>query len=518
MKMLRLACLATLLACTTQPKSPLDEHGHGHSHATEDERPGLSFTHWSEHTELFVELPALVAGKESAFAAHVTDLGDFAALERGEVTVVLSSSAGEERFSVKRPSVPGIFRPVAKPTRVGPATLTVLVTSERFSVRHELGSLEVYTDEAAARKALPAEPEASGRITFLKEQQWPIRMATAAVGERALSPSFRTYGTLVPPTEARSTLSAPSAGRVLPAGSFPHVGQQVKAGDLLLLLVPRLEAADQASLDLSTRNAETELGFAERELARVEAMRSEGVVTERRLAEVTHTVKEARAGLDAARKRAAQFRGALGAQGARNAAAVQLRAPFGGTIAQLWVQPAAFVEAGAPLVRIVNDDQLWLEAHVPEEDAHRIRALEGAWAHVEGGEVRLDLGKDALVGAAPEIDESSHSVAVYFAFDNTDHRYTSGALADVHLLSGSPQTLVAVPEEALIDDNGLWVAFVEVEGEAFERRILEVIVRDRGYVGVRGNLRAGERVATRGAYAVKLAASSGSVPAHGHSH
>jgi RND family efflux transporter MFP subunit len=513
MKTLHAAWLAMLLACSSQPK-PAQE---GRSHAA-DERPGLSFTHWTDHSELFVELPALVVGKESAFAAHVTDLTDFSALERGEVSVLLSSSAGEERFSVQKASLPGIFRPVAKPTRAGPCRLTVLVASDRFSSRHELGSTEVYVDEAAALKALPEELEAPGRFTFLKEQQWPIRMATAKVSERALSPSFRTYGTLVTPSEARSTLSAPSAGRVLPAGAFPRVGQQVKAGDLLLVLVPRLEAADQASLDLSTRNAETELGFAERELARVEAMRAAGVVTDRRLAEVTHSVKEARAALEAAQRRAAQFRGAMGAAGGRSTAAVQVRAPFAGTIAQLWAQPAGFVEAAAPLVRVINDDQLWLEAHVPEEDAHLIRSVQGAWAHVEGGEGRLELGKDALVSAAPEIDAQSHSVAVSFAFSNVDHRYTSGALADVHLLSGAPQTMLAVPEEALIDDNGLWVTFVEVEGEAFERRILDLVVRDRGYVGVRGNLRAGERVATRGAYAVKLAASSGAVPAHAHSH
>jgi cobalt-zinc-cadmium efflux system membrane fusion protein len=507
--------LAALLACTPRQEQG---HGHDHGHAQEPERPGLSFTHWTEHTELFVELPALVVGLDSAFAAHVTRLADFTALDHGEVSVVLSSSQGEERFSVQKPSVPGIFRPIAKPKHSGPHQLVVLVVTEGFSARHELGAVEVYPNEAAAHKALPEEPEVPGRITFLKEQQWPIRMATVPAAERAMSSSFRTFGTLVPPPEASSTLSAPSAGRVLTAGSFPRVGQRVRTGDVLLVLAPRLEAADQATLDLSTRNAETELAFAEREQARVEAMRTEGVVTERRIAEVGHAVKEARASLEAAQRRTAQFRGAQGAGGSRAAGAIQIRAPFDGVIAELLTQPARFVEAGAPLIRVINTDQLLLEAHVAEEDAHKIASVQGAWAEVEGGRGSLELARDALVGSAPEIDEHSHSIAVYFSVRNTEQRFTSGALADVHLLSGEPQTLLALPEEALIDDNGLWVAFVEVEGEAFERRILEIVVRDRGFVGVRGNLHAGERVATHGAYAVKLAASSGAVPAHGHSH
>jgi membrane fusion protein, heavy metal efflux system len=43
-------------------------------------------------------------------------------------------------------------------------------------------------------------------------------------------------------------------------------------------------------------------------------------------------------------------------------------------------------------------------------------------------------------------------------------------------------------------------------------------VRDRGFVEVLSGVRAGEHVVTRGAWSVKLAASSGSIPAHGHSH
>jgi membrane fusion protein, heavy metal efflux system len=510
MKLRTVALLIGLLGCTNQ-------HQHGHEQ-TVTERPGLSFTHWTEYTELFVELPALVAGQESAFAAHLTSLVDFTALAEGDVAVVLTSDGVEERFSASKPSVPGIFRPVAKPKKAGPHRLAVLVSTATFSARHDLGTVDVYASDAAARKALPEEPETPGRVVFLKEQQWPIRMATSKVELRAMSASFRAFGNLVPPPDASSTLSAPSAGRVLAAGPFPHVGMRVKAGDVLLLLVPRLEAADQATLDLSTRNAEIELGYAEREQARLEAMRSEGVVTERRLAEIAHAVKEARAALEAAQRRAAQFRGAQGVTAGKPASAIQLRAPFAGVIAQHWAQPARFVEAGAPLLRIVSTDQLVLEAHVPEEEAHRVQTVRGAWAEVEGATHNLEVGPDALIGAAPEIDESSHSVSVYFRVSNATGDYTSGALADVHLLSSEPQTMLAVPEEALIDDNGLWVVFVEVEGEAFERRIVELLVRDRGYVGVRGNLSVGERVATHGAYAVKLAASSGAVPAHGHSH
>jgi multidrug efflux pump subunit AcrA (membrane-fusion protein) len=88
----------------------------------------------------------------------------------------------------------------------------------------------------------------------------------------------------------------------------------------------------------------------------------------------------------------------------------------------------------------------------------------------------------------------------------------------VHIVNGEERTALAVPESALVDDSGMFVVFVQVEGEAFERRVVRLGARDRGYVEVLGGLRAGDHVVTRGAWSVKLAASSGSIPAHGHAH
>jgi multidrug efflux pump subunit AcrA (membrane-fusion protein) len=77
---------------------------------------------------------------------------------------------------------------------------------------------------------------------------------------------------------------------------------------------------------------------------------------------------------------------------------------------------------------------------------------------------------------------------------------------------------LTVPEAALVDDSGASVVFVQTEGESFERRPVRLGIRDAGYVEVLQGLSAGEHDVARGAWSVKLAASSGAVPAHGHSH
>ena len=63
-----------------------------------------------------------------------------------------------------------------------------------------------------------------------------------------------------------------------------------------------------------------------------------------------------------------------------------------------------------------------------------------------------------------------------------------------------------------------FVAFVQVSGETFEKRDLAVGIRDAGWVQVMYGVKEGERVVTKGAYAIRLASVSTTLPSHGHSH
>ena len=56
------------------------------------------------------------------------------------------------------------------------------------------------------------------------------------------------------------------------------------------------------------------------------------------------------------------------------------------------------------------------------------------------------------------------------------------------------------------------------EGETFERRAVTLGPRSGDLVQVIEGVKAGERVVTKGAYLVRLASLSTSVPAHGHVH
>lgn len=56
------------------------------------------------------------------------------------------------------------------------------------------------------------------------------------------------------------------------------------------------------------------------------------------------------------------------------------------------------------------------------------------------------------------------------------------------------------------------------EGEAFERRIVQLGTYDGSWVAVKSGVALGERVVSIGAYQVRLAATAPAAMGHGHAH
>jgi len=65
--------------------------------------------------------------------------------------------------------------------------------------------------------------------------------------------------------------------------------------------------------------------------------------------------------------------------------------------------------------------------------------------------------------------------------------------------------VLVVPESAIVDEGGKSVAFVQLAGETFEKRYVELGEKENGFLQVLSGLAEGEYVTTKGAYAVAQA-------------
>ncbi|HQT00642.1 MAG: hypothetical protein B7Y26_00955 [Hydrogenophilales bacterium 16-64-46] len=496
-----------LAADGSHPPAAAAEDAHGHGAG------GEKLTHFSDRTELFVEFPRLVVGEPSAFAAHLTTLADFRALTAATVSVRLSGGGQpDEVFSVDAASQPGIFRPEVTPKHAGERELAIDVATPEFSVTHELGPFTVYPDRKAA-DAEPAPHDDEG-VAFTKEQQWKVDFATHAVVTRPIRTAVSATGVLRARPDGEARLTAAADGQVQAAGRFPRLGQQVKKGQLLAYLVPRLGGdTDLATLRAAANKARVERDLAQQELTRMEALYREEAVPEKRVLAARAATALARADLAAAQQRLGQVGGAGGG--------IPLRAPVSGTLADVRVSPGAYAEAGALLFHIADRSRLWLELRVAESDAARLVKPNGAAFRVAGREAGVEIvsGKNGkLVAVGGVVDATTRTVPVVFEFTPGDLPLPIGMAVQAQVFAGGTREAVAIPASSVLDEGGLAVVFVMTGGESFERRQVRLGARDGDWVEVLDGLTPGQRVVSRGAYLVKLASTGTAQIGHGHAH
>ena len=480
--------------------------GHTHEDATDGsaaEPAGGAVTLWTDSTELFMEHPALIVGAPDKFAVHLTDLTDFAPLRSGRITMRFDPKKGGDAVVVTQdaPRSPGIYGPAPEFSRPGTYDLTITVESPQARDVIRVPDLMVYASAEQAPKETGGE---EAGISFLKEQQWKTPgFATAFATTGRVAESFSATGAIAPAAGRMARLSAPVAGVVEASGveRSPAPGQRVTKGQVLAVLTPALGEGGSAYAE-----ARAALREAEDEHARASRLYAVEAVPQRR-------VHEAEIRLAAAREALAAFGGV---DAGRADGRIVIRAPLAGVVASRSLAPGSRVEAGTELFAVVDPSVVWLEVRVPAREAARVSPTGAATFRVPGSDEVWSSRRTVSVGGV--IDSVSRTVPVIYEVANHDGRLKIGLHAQVAVGTGREVEGVVVPSEAILDEDGRPIAYVQPEGERFEKRELTVGGTSGGRTLVLSGIGAGERVVTGAAYQVRLASLSTSVPAHGHEH
>jgi cobalt-zinc-cadmium efflux system membrane fusion protein len=485
----------------------------------------LDVTSWTQQTELYMEHPPLVAGQSTRFTVHLTKLADFQALNAGRPSIEMSPLSGGAAVILpgSEPLRPGAFRVEGTLPPAGQYRWALIVDvpgAPGLSDRHELGSTMVFADEAAAIADADKQPEKdAAAIAYLKEQQWTNPFATAVVHEGDVRTSIRVPAAIEPVTGGEAIVAAPADGRYA-SQQLPSVGDRVAAGQTLGRLEPRLSSGgeDRASLESAVAEAQTALDGAKADLARAERLLEERAVPGRRVEDARRAVAVADARLTAARARLAQRDEVLrSGGGTASGNAFILRAPIAGRVTEVFAALGASYTEGTPLFRIVRSDRVELQAQVPPNEAATARTLTAITFEIPGQADGIDLKPDHVHDAGV-IDPKTRALPLQIEVDNRNGRLLVGQTGTAVLYTGRTQRIAVVPQEAVLREAGRPYVFVQVGGERFARRFVDVASRDAGLVGVRAGVKAGDRVVTRGAYEIQLASAAKGLPAEGHVH
>ena len=480
-----------------------------------DEQDPLAVTRWTDKTELFAEYPPLAVGEVSRFAIHLTRLDSFKALMEGRVEVQLRGGPGRpEVFGTDAPSRPGIFGVDVKPAHAGKRDMVVVVRAAGLTDEHRVGPVDVHASADAARTASTGAEE--GGISFLKEQQWSLDFGTALVREQALRESVRVPAQLEPRPGGIADVAAPIDGRLAHVLGLA-LGAAVAGGqELARLIPPPAVPGDLPLLKGARAEAQTALVAATRDRERAQRLTAAGAAPEKRLEEARAAEEQARARFTAAEATLAQYNAARTGGAADAEGLFVVRSPIDGVIARRDAAAGANVAAGTILFRVVDASQILVVGRIPESEAPRARGVSAAEVEVPGQEHRVPAGSLASIGKV--LDPESRTVPITFTFDNRLLQLPVGQSVFLHLLMNATAPGPVVPTAAVVDDAGRPIVFVQQGGETFERRAVRLGARTGDLVQITEGLKTGERVVTTGAYLVRLASLSTSVPAHGHVH
>lgn len=495
-----MAMLFMLSGCNHNEKGP--------AAAADDKAEPVKVTAYSAKSELFMEYDQPVAGEKVGFLIHLTRLADFKPFTEGGLKMVFTPAAGEPVvFSLPAPTRSGIFKVEATLANPGKYALKLITDGKGFADEFTASEVLVLNK---GEKPIEGHAGGEGAIAYLKEQQWIVDFMVAQPVKKDLSSFLSATGELVPVSNAEATVSAPLAGIISTTKQLPFIGKKVTKGEVVAMIDPPVRQ-DGGIGQLGTAHAEARnrVALAQKEYDRAKRLNEAKIAPLKRVEEAEMDLSSARTALEPLEKAMGSIKG----EGGR----IAVRAPVSGTVVELTAGAGKGVEAGQPIMRIVNTGTLWLKANLPATEIGLAGKSLNATFTVAG--LTGEFKPSRLVSVGDMLDPQTRTLPVLFEVPNPSGRLKVGLFANVAIRTGSVTGALAVPKDALIEDEGRWFVFIQPSGEAFDRREVKVGIEDAGFVQIASGLKGDERVVTRGAYYVKQAESATKGGAdQGHAH
>ena len=293
------------------------------------------------------------------------------------------------------------------------------------------------------------------------------------------------------------------------------VGDRVAAGDVLVELDAEpvqyevdLANAEFTSAEADQATAKAEIELLENELLRINRLKQSAAFSKAQLEDKLRQIAVAKSRLSAATARLGQYRAKQKAS-ERNLEDMVIRAPYDGVVTRRLVSPGAYVRIGDPVVALIDDGALEIEADVPVE---LLGALEPGTV-VSG--IIAGQAKTATVRAiVPEENPLTRTRAVRFtpSFEDDPGELAVAQSVSLDIPIGSARDVTTVSKDGVMQRANGAMVFLVKDGAAAPQPIrlgtavdsrFEVLdgLAEGDLVVIRGNerLRPGQPVTYPGA-------------------
>ena len=499
---LLLVLVVLLSACTTS-----SDHGHshegdgGHSHS-DDGRPTFDLSIQTGEQEVFVKYAALVVGQTSTFETYVTTLSNYKAEDSLKVTVSLVFGGKGIRHSVESPNVNGVYLPALQPKQPGEHLLLVELSSPKYQQKLDMGTVIVY--ENTGQIAQDAhDTDGLENISFTKKQAWAIDFEVTNVSQAPIYQIVSSSGVWsVAPGDSR-TLVANANGVINYNRNLLTEGALVKKGQPLMTITSKGLTND--NLEVEIEKAKADHNQISAEYDRQQALFEANLIPKAEFERSESRYLVSKASIESLQQ------GYI--EGGK-----QIQVPFDGFIRSIEIHNGDYVSQGMELFTVVSLNSQILEIRLsPIYDVTMDRVQDVWFKPINGQWESMEETGGNILSIGQEVTDEEPLIPIYVKI-NTSQRMPQGSFSEVQVAIGDRYESLVIPETALLEDYGKFSVMVQVSGESYEKRAVSIGNRNGELVEILRGLQLNEKVVSKGAYQVKMASMSSSVPGHGHEH
>ncbi len=175
---------------------------------------------------------------------------------------------------------------------------------------------------------------------------------------------------------------------------------------------------------------------------------------------------------------------------------VPILAPIDGIVAARAMVVGQMTDTSTPLVRLVNLDKVFIDAQVYEKDVQGVAVGDSVKVHVSALPNKVFEGKVKFV--ANEISMDTRTMTVRTVIDNPGWVLRPGMFASVAIGSKRTVTAIAIPSEAVMQEGGKQVVYVQTSPGTFIKRTVIVGSPIAGKVPVDSGVKPGDDVVVGG--------------------
>ena len=319
----------------------------------------------------------------------------------------------------------------------------------------------------------------SSEAELSETQMQTVGITLGMPESRNLTETFNAVGTLAVDPQYQAV-----AAPLLP-GSVSRIlvteGQKVRAGEA----VAYVEAPEVPALREQLRAAQVDLSMAQTELARQEALASQGAGVRKNLDAARSAVSLATVRVQGTEARMKQY--GIYADGNSS---VAVRTDISGTVISVNARTGSFADMQTPVATIVDNSKIFCILQVYEKNLTSIQKGTSVDMRLTNNPEKTFSGK--VIDVNPVLDPATKTAPVRVSLEGTEHDGLIPGMGVTASVSTSQRKAMALPEGAVVTSGGKSYIFVlkGVEMEAgekmyhFEKREVVTGASSMGYVEI----------------------------------